>query len=201
MTLRKSITVLAVAAGAAMPVILKAPRSIKTGGAVSTDELVRALHNGGLDGSALVEAAMQQVASEYTHDSLWHIWEAPEVSLARGRGWSHQYNTVLLDVLRGLGFEAALVHAARVRGFRHPWWYAGHAWVKVVVDGRPRDACASRSGNTVEDPGFIPVSPELPYRSVTRVGVALALTPFVTVGVWRAWLTGRPVSRWIYRER
>ena len=178
-----------------------APRSEKTGGPQAADELVWTLRDSGLQGRDLVDAAMRAVAAEYTHESLWHMWESPEVSLARGRGWSHQYNTVLCDVARGLGFDAHLVHAARVRGFRHPWWYAGHAWVKVTVDGRQHDACASRVANRLGDVGFTPVTAELPYRRVTRLGVALALTPFVTVGVWRAWLTGRPVSRWIYRER
>lgn len=199
--MRRLITVVAAAVAAAAPVVLMAPRSVKADGVRSSDELVSTLRGDGLLGSELVDAAMQLVAREYTHDSLWHMWETPEISLVRGRGWSHQYNTVLLDVLRGLGLDAHLVHAARVRGFRHPWWYAGHAWVKVTIDGRPRDACASKPVNTVEDPGFTPVSLELPYRSVTRFGVALALTPFVTVDVWRARLTGRPVSRWIYRER
>lgn len=183
------------------PVAVLAPRSVKTGGARATDELIWALREEGLEGAALVDAAMARVAGEYTHYSLWNMWESPETSLARGRGWSHQYNTVLRDVLRGLGLDARLVHAARVRGFRHPWWQAGHAWVKVALDDRPRDACASSVSNTLADVGFTPVTAELPYRSVTRLGVALALTPFVTVGVWRAWLTGRPVSRWIYRER
>lgn len=189
------------AIAAVAPVAVLAPRSVKTGGARAADELVWALRDEGLEGAALVDAAMARVAGEYTHYSLWHMWESPETSLARGRGWSHQYNTVLLDVLRGLGYEARMVHAARVRGFRHPWWHAGHAWVKVTVDDRPRDACASRMENTLGDVGFTPVTGELPYRSVTRLSVALALTPFVTVGVWRAWLTGRPVSRWIYCER
>ncbi len=189
------------AIAAVAPVAVLAPRSEKTAGARAPDEIVWALSGSGLLGRDLVDAAMQAVAKEYTHESLWHMWETPETSLARGRGWSHQYNTVLRHVLRGLGFDAHLVHAARVRGFRHPWWYAGHAWVEVTVDDRQHDACASRVSNKLGDVGFTPVTATLPYRSVTRLGVALALTPFVTVGVWRAWLTGRPVSRWIYRER
>ena len=183
------------------PVAILAPRPAKSHGARAVDEVIWTLRDTGLHRGELVDAAMARVAGEYTHESLWHMWETPETSLARGRGWSHQYNTVLCDVLRALGFDATLVHAARVRGFRHPWWYAGHAWVEVMVDDRPRSACASRVGNRLGDVGFTPVSAELPYRRVTRLGVAMALTPFVTAGVWRAWLTGRPVSRWIYRER
>ncbi|MGV8847113.1 transglutaminase domain-containing protein [Tessaracoccus sp.] len=197
----RMINAVVLAMGAVVPVAWLAPRPVKTGGAQAPDELVWALRDQGLQGSDLVDEAMHRVAAEYTHESLWHMWESPETSLARGRGWSHQYNTVLLEVLRALGFDAHLVHAARVRGFRHPWWYAGHAWVEVTIDGRQFDACASRTDNRVGDLGFTPVTAELPYRTVTRLGVALALTPFVTMGVWRAWMTGRPVSRWIYRER
>lgn len=189
------------AMAAVLPVAVLAPKSVKTGGAQAADELVWALRAEGAQGGALVDAAMARVAAEYTHDSLWHLWELPDTSLARGRGWSHQYNTVLLEVLRGLGFEAHLVHAARVRGFRSPWWYSGHAWVKVMIDGRPLDACASRADNSLGHLPFTPVTTELPYRVVTRLGMALALTPFVTVGVWRAWVTGHPVAPWIYRER
>lgn len=183
------------------PVMVLAPKSVKTAGARAADELVWILRAEGLQGRDLVDAAMARVAGEYTHYSLWHMWESSDTSLARGRGWSHQYNTVLLNVLRGLGLEAHLVHAARVRGFRHPWWQAGHTWVEVMLDDRPHDACASRTINRIGDVGFTPVTSELPYRDVTRLGVALALAPFVTVGVWRAWLTGRAVSPWIYRER
>lgn len=198
----RMMTVVQAAMVAVAPVVVLAPRPVKTEGARAADELVWALRAEGLQGRRdLVDAAMARVAGEYTHHSLWHMWESPDTSLARGRGWSHQYNTVLLEVLRGLGFEAQLVHAARVRGFRHPWWHTGHAWVKVLIDGRPHDACASRAGGRVDDVGFTPVTAELPCRDVTRWGVAMALAPFVAVGVWRAWLTGRPVSHWIYSER
>ncbi|RMB58321.1 transglutaminase domain-containing protein [Tessaracoccus antarcticus] len=199
--MRKLVSTVVAVMSAVVPVVVMAPRSGKTDGARGADELIWALRDAGLRDRELVDAAMQRVAAEYTHESLWHMWESPDTSLARGRGWSHQYNTVLCDVLRGLGFEAHLVHAARVRGFRHPWWYAGHTWVEVIIDGRQHHACASRVSNRLGDVGFTPVTAELPYRNVTRLGVALALTPFVAVGVWRAWLTGRPVSRWIYRER
>lgn len=192
---------IAVLAAAVLPVVALSPRPTKVGGAGTAAELVEALRDERVRGRAMVDMAMSRVAAEYTHSSLWHMWESPGASLAGGRGWSHQYNTVLRDVLDGLGFEVHLVHAARVRGFRHPWWVSGHAWVKVMVDGRPHDACASRVENCVGDVGFTPLTAELPCRTVTRFGVAAALWPFVVVGVWRAWLSGRPVSRWIHRER
>lgn len=192
---------IAMVAAAVVPVVALAPRPRKVGSARTVEDLVEALRGEGLQGRGLVDMAMSRVAAEYTHSSLWHMWESPGASLAGGRGWSHQYNTVLRDVLEGLGFDAHLVHAARVRGFRHPWWVSGHAWVKVMIDGRPHDACASRVENRTDDLGFTPVTAELPCRTVTRLGVAAALWPFVVVGVWRAWLSGRPVSPWIHRQR
>lgn len=189
------------AAAAILPVVRLSPPSAKVAGARTVAELVARLQATGLEDRALVDAAIAAVAGEYTHYSAWHLWETPEQSLALGRGWSHQYNTVLLEVLRGLGFSAGLVHAARVRGWRHPWWHTGHTWVKVDLDGRRRDACASLATNRVDAVGFVPVTTELPYRDVTRVGIALALAPFVVFEVWRAWLTGRPVSTWVYRPR
>ena len=186
---------------AVLPVVVLAPRSTKIGGARTVGDVVAALRREDVQGPELVDRVIVSVAEEFTHYSLWHLWEGPETSLAAGRGWSHQYNYVLRDVLRGLGFEARMVHAARVRGFRHPWWHAGHAWVKVSIDGRPHDACASRTSNRLDRVGFTPVTAELPCRTVTRLAVAAALSPFVVVGVWRAWLSGRPVAPWIHRER
>lgn len=199
--MRKLLKMGLIVGAAVAPVVSLAPRSAKVGGAGSVDQIVSVLRREGLHGPELIDRAIATVAQEYTHYCLWHLWETPKASLSAGRGWSHQYNYVLRDVLRGLEFDARMVHAARVRGFRHPWWHAGHAWVKVNLDGRPHDACASRVSNRMDDVGFTPVTTELPCRSITRLGVAAALSPFVVVGVWRAWLTGRPVSPWIHRKR
>ena len=176
---RKLTTAAVVSALATVPVVIGSPPSEKTSGARSIAEVVDDLRATGLKDRDLVDAAIVAVAGEYTHYSAWHLWESPQRSLAMGRGWSHQYNTVLLNVFQHLGFEARLVHAARVRGWRHPWWHAGHTWVKVTVNGRRYDACASRASNRAGDVGFTPVTAELPYTDVTRVGIAAALAPFV----------------------
>ena len=47
----------------------------------------------------------------------------------------------------------------------------------------------------------MPVTPVLPLRKVTRWAVGLALVPFVIGAVWRAWLTGRDVTDWVYGDR
>ena len=88
-----------------------------------------------------------------------------------------------------------------MRGFGYPWWLAGHTWVKVTMDGRELDACASREDSRVGEPPFVPLTAELPLRIVTRWAVGAALVPFVIAEVWRAWLGGRPVAPWVYGER
>lgn len=186
---------------ATLPVALAAPAAADPQPERTVEALADKLRATGATGLDLVNLAIETVASSYTHDSAWHLWETPAASLRSGRGWSHQYNTVLLLVLRQLGFHARMVQAARVRGFPHPWWYVGHAWVKVTIDGRRYDACASRSSNRVGDVGFVPLTPEIRFRRVTRWAMGLGIAPFVVVAVWRAWLSGNPVPEWLYRRR
>lgn len=108
---------------------------------------------------------------------------------------------MLLFVLRELGFKARLVHAARVRGFRTPWWLGGHTWAKVTVGGYELDACASSDTNRAGAVNFVPLTPELPMRPITRWAVGASLVPFVVVEVWRAWLQGRDVAPWVYGRK
>jgi hypothetical protein len=149
--------ILPMALGAALaPVWVMAPPPTRAEGPDTVEGLVERCRESGLTGAALADRAIAAVARAYPTHSLWHLGEPPRRSLAAHRGWSHQYNTMLLLVLRGLGFDARLVHAARVRGFGYPWWLAGHTWVKVTIDGRELDACASREGSRV---GGRPVAP------------------------------------------
>ena len=184
-----------------IPVWAFAPTQERTDLPDTVDELVRACRGTGATGRELVDVAIVQVARAYPLHSMWHLWETPQRSLAAHRGWSHQYNTVLLLVLRELGFEVRLVHAARVRGFGLPWFLAGHSWAQVRTGGRWLDACASQPSSRAGHPPFVPVTPVLPLRKVTRWAVGLALVPFVIGAVWRAWLTGRDVADWVYGDR
>lgn len=193
--------VLATVAGAAvLGAVAMAPRPDGTPRPGVAD-LVADLGSSGLAGRELAEAAIAAVADVFEYHSVWHLWEPPAVAMAHGRGWSHQYNSVLAHVLEGLGFRTRLVHAARVHGSGHPWFLASHAWVKVDVDGRWRDACASRSTNGLDRVWFVPVTDELPFRGSTRFTVPIGLLPFVTVAAWRSTLGGRPVPPWLYRRR
>lgn len=190
------------AAGAALlPVWAMAPPPERVAGPDTVQGLVDECLATGLTGRELADEAVAVVARAYPKHSLWHLTEPPRRSLRAHRGWSHQYNTVLLLVLRGLGFQARMVHAARVRGFGYPWWLSGHSWVKVVIDGRAYDACASQESSLVGRPPFVPLTHELPLRRVTRWAVGAALVPFVVAEVWRAWLTRRPVAGWVYGDR
>lgn len=191
------LALLAVAAGAA---IIASPRA-QTEPGPTVDELVQQAGGAAVQSRDLIDEAIRLTASAYTHYSAWHLWEGVAASLRHRRGWSHQYNAALAAVLEGLGFRTRMVHTAWVQGADHPWWHNGHTWVKVLVDGRWLDACASRSTNRVGELPVTPGSEELPYHPRTRMAVTLSLTPFVVAGVWRAWLTRRPVPGWIYRER
>ena len=185
--------------GAALiPVWVMAPPAVKTDAPDTVEGLIARAKASGATGRALANEAIRLVAEAFPAHSLWHLTESPARALRAHRGWSHQYNTVLFEVLRGLGFQTSLVHAARVRGFGYPWWLSGHSWVKVMVEDRALDACASDPSSTVGNPPFVPVTAELPLRIVTRWAVGAALVPFVVAEVWRAWLTGRPVAPWVY---
>lgn len=182
-------------------VVGRAPAPVARDRAATVDRLVGQLRGTGLSGRELADAAVEAVSLSFPHHSVWHLWEGPDLALSHGRGWSHQYNTVLARVLERLGFDTRLVHAARVQGWRHPWFFSSHMWVKVKVERRWLDACASRSANRLGHVGFTPVSEELPLRPTTRWTVALGLVPAIVGGVWRARLTHRTVPPWIYRRR
>lgn len=191
---------LSLTVGAVAAVVVASPRRDSEPGP-SIEGLVEELQTGGMSGRDLAQAAIAAVSGSYEFYSAWHLWESPRRSLRERRGWSHQYNAVLAEVLSQLGFETRLVHAAWTRGTGDPWWHSGHTWVKVKVDGYWFDACASRTDNRLGDLPMTYVSEELPYRTQTRIAMTLFLAPFVVAAVWRHWLTGKLLPSWIYRRR
>ncbi|GAA4904578.1 hypothetical protein GCM10025789_24620 [Tessaracoccus lubricantis] len=188
-------------AAAFLPVVAMSPRRPMVAGPHTVAGLAEQCRATGSTGRALADEAVVAVAHAFPYYSLWHVWETPERALASHRGWSHQYNTVLLLVLRELGFKARLVHAARVRGFQNPWWLRGHTWAKVDVGGYELDACASSAANRVGSVNFIPLTRELPLRRVTRWALGTWMIAFVVLEVWRAWLGGREVAPWVYGRK
>lgn len=190
------------AAGLALaPVVVRTPVRVDSDSPSTVDGLVTLVRAQGLRGREEIDAAIIAVADAFPRYSLWRLWANPHAALAAHQGWSHQYNTVLLLVVRGLGYEARLVHSARVRGLGGPWWLAGHTWAKVRFGGHWLDACASRRTNRVGDVGFVPLTPELPMRRSTRWAVGAALVPFVVLETWRTLLEGREVAAWVDRPR
>lgn len=194
---------LALLAGAAVvaPVVIGSPRPRRAaaGEASTLDELVAEARQTGLSGWGLVDHLTQAVHQRYQHASVWHLWEPPATSFRNGRGCSNQYNSALASVLRRCGFEARLVHAARVRMDRAPWWNSGHTWVRVRHEGRERDVCAAKASNRAGSVGFVPMTYVRPFRTITYVDTTLGLAPFVVTSVWRSWLNREPVQRWVYR--
>lgn len=197
----RALRLLLAAAVAAAPVLVRAPRTrpIAPDGLHTVDDVVAACIESDLHGWELVDHATALVHRKYSHYSCYHWWETPAQSFARSRGQSNQYNTVLARVLRGLGFHVRVVHAARVRLSRSPWWHSGHTWLEVTVDGRTRDVCASRAENRAGDVHFVPVTAVRPFRGLTYVDTTLGLAPIVTVLVWKAMLKNEPLPRWMYR--
>lgn len=183
------------------PVVASAPGRVKVPGADTVAALAAECRATGATGQTLANEAVCAVARAFPYYSLWHLWESPQRALRSHRGWSHQYNTVLLLVLRELGFTARLVHAARVRGFGRPWWFNGHTWVKVEISRHELDACASSAAHRAGAVNFVPLTRELPMRRVTRWALGVAMAPFVVVEVWRSWLTRKPLAPWVYGRR
>ncbi|AXE38164.1 hypothetical protein [Acidipropionibacterium virtanenii] len=206
----RPLLIFAACAAALAPVVIGAPRPRPAGQTVEArdggrrsidtlDDVVAAAKDSGATGRELVNLATVMVHRMYTHYSSWHLWLTPAGSAERGQGNSFQYNLALAEVLGRLGFSVQPVHAARVRMEHHPWYHTGHTWLRVRIEGRTLDVCASRSGNRAGQVGFLPVTDVLPLGPVTRLDSALALAPFVVVSVWKSWLTGRGVQRWLYR--
>lgn len=183
------------------PVVAAAPRpQVRRPDGVGTiAEAVEACRASGLGGWELVDHATALVHAKYSHYSCYHWWETPAQSFARSRGQSNQYNTALARVLRALGFHVRTVHAARVRLMRAPWWHSGHTWLRVTVDGRVRDVCASRAENRAGRVLFTPATPVRPFRGLTYVDTTLGLAPITVLSAWRAWLRREPLPRWMYR--
>lgn len=182
------------------PAVLTAPRPARSTPGRDVEEIAASCRATGLRGWELVDEATRQVHEAFDHTSLWHLWEGSQVALANGRGWAAQYNGALMLVLRRLGIDARVVHAARVRGLgNNPWWQAGHSWLQVTVDGRTRDVCASRAENRAGQVQFVPVTPVRPMNRWTRALVSLSLSPVVAVQAWKQ-LAGAPVAPWLYRD-
>ena len=163
-------------------------------------DVIAAGRASGVTGWDLVDEVTSMVHDMMTHYSCWHLGLSPEEALRAGQGTSAQYNAALAKVLRALGFDVELVHAARVRLDNHPWYHVGHTWVQVTVEGRTLDVCASRRTNRAGAVSFVPVTPVRPVRRITMIDGKLALAPIVAGSIWRSWLTRRTVSRWVYRD-
>lgn len=183
------------------PMVARAPRpGPASGTAVSLYEVAAQSRASGLTGWALVDDATARVTRRFTHYSAWHLWDTPQRAYAHGHGQSTQYNLALADVLRQLGFEVEVVHAARVRAGHNPWFHTGHLWLRVTHDGRVRDVCAGSPDNRAGAVHFVAISQVRPARRLTPTFVAAALTPFVVREVWRQVLHRRPVQAWLYRR-
>ena len=65
--------------------------------------------------------------------------------------------------------------------------------------GETLDVCASRAGHRAGKVSFMPLSDPRPVHFWTGGLIRLGLAGPVTYEVWKSWLSGRPVPRWVFR--
>ena len=193
------------AAAAFTPVVLRAPKP-----AMNLPRDVRDLHEAledclesRLDGWELVDFATRLVNEKFTRYSVWHLWENSGLAFKNSRGFSEQYNLGSARVLSGLGYDVQAVHARHVHfDPERPGtesWRNGHTWLRVSYRGETLDVCASRAGHRAGKVSFMPLSDPRPVHFWTGGLIRLGLAGPVTYEVWKSWLSGRPVPRWVFR--
>lgn len=200
----RSVSIAAVVAVAAAPVIARAPeptlnlpRDVRT-----LDEALNDCLGCRLEGWALVDYATALVNQKFTRYSLWHLWETSGQAFKNSRGFSDQYNLALARLLTSLGFKVRPVHARHVRfdDGRNGWsWHRGHTWLQVTHAGQTLDVCAGLADHRAGRVRFRPLSEVHPYHPWTVLGTRLVLAVPVSYQVWKSWLTGRPTPGWLYR--
>lgn len=192
---------LVVLSGLVAPVVVRAPAVARQAAGVpaTLDAALQVCRDSGLSGWELVDHATTLVHQKFLNYSVWHLWEGPRAAYRNGRGYSNQYNLALAQLLTGLGFTVQVVHAARVRPNRNPWWHVGHTWLWVTHAGLTRDVCASDAANRAGHVSFVAQSQVRVARRSSPLVMALAIAPFTVTAVWRSMVTGTPVPDWVYR--
>ena len=178
---------------------LNLPRDVRT-----LEEAVDDCMGTRLAGWELVDYATHLVNQKFTRYSLWHLWESSGQAFERSRGCSVQYNLALGRVLAALGFEVEVVRADQVefdteRPGETPDWTHQHTWLRVNHDGQVRDVSAAGADHRAGQVRFHPLGEVVPQQPGEGVAWRLKLAPVVIYEVWKAWLTRRPVPRWIFR--
>ncbi|WP_341730236.1 hypothetical protein [Brooklawnia sp.] len=187
------------------PVVARAPKP-----AMNLPRDVRDLHEAladclesRLDGWELVDYTTRLVNDKFTRYSIWHLWENSGQAFKNSRGFSEQYNLALARILSGLGFNVQAVHAGHVRfDPERPGtstWRNGHTWVRVSYQGDTRDVCASRAGHRAGRVSFTALSDVRPVRIWTGAVIRLGFAGPLCFEVWKSWLSGHPVPRWVFR--
>ena len=149
----------------------------------------------------MVEQASRLVHDRFTTYSVLHVWERPDTAFRRRRGYCAQYDGALAQVLCGLGFDAWLVYAARVRFDDNAEWALGHAWVRVRLDGGVREVCARSAGNRPGSVGFACLGRVRRLGPVARIASAAGTAAAASAAVLLARLRGHGRPRWVEHGR
>lgn len=157
-----------------------------------------------LDGWELVNYATALVNQKFTRYSTWHLWETSGAAFKNSRGYSIQYNLALGRLLAGLGYDVTMVYARRVQFDHDPehksWWQAWHTWLRVGHAGRTLDVCASREENRAGDVAFTPITKVGHLPPWGTISSRMVIAGPMIYQVWKSWITGGQVPRWVLRE-
>ena len=167
----------------------------------SLADAVSACRRSGAAGWDLVDQASGLVHDRFTTYSVLHVWEKPETAFRRRRGFCTQYNGALARILRGLGFDAWMVYAIRVRFDDNAEWTLGHAWVRVRLDGDVRDVCARSARNRPGSVGFTSVGRVRRLGPVARIASCAGTAVAAFAAVLGARLRGRDRPCWVENPR
>lgn len=202
MSWKKLAIAVGIAGAAVAPLVLQAPRPQRAQpeGVRTIADAIAVCRASGLSGWELVEYARSLVHRKFTRYSILNLWETPGMAFRNSRGYCNQYNGALAEILLALGFQVERVFATRVRQDINPWWRMGHSWLRVTIDGRTLDVCASRADAGPGQVQFIPVTEVLHFGAMTYWNTNNGMILFTVLACWKAAVARKPLPRWMYRE-
>lgn len=133
---------------------------------MTVSEAIVQCNSTGYAGWQLVEYAQKLVAGRMQY-SFFNSFDMPEKAFEKGMGYCWQQAGALNLIMKGLGVDSRLVHAARNRfpdivreGVTIRIGVSGHVWCRVRVGGEEKDVC----------PGSIENSPgRLHFETLSKV--------------------------------
>jgi transglutaminase-like putative cysteine protease len=181
-----ALTILAGVPLYAIPATLSLPPGQRPGvEPLTIYEAAERLQASGKSGMDLVQAARSLVAERMAY-SRRNSFDTPDKAFERGYGYCIQQAYALMDLLSQLGFTAKVFHA-----FRNKFpdgTLSGHAWVRVIVDGREFDVDSIHYDAQSQELTFTPVSE---VQEVSRAFGLFAGWGCTAANAHRYYMTGK----------